>query len=200
MAIMGFGCTEEAGETQGASDPEFRGYVWGSVGIVYMFTERWAVLMEGRPEAVQQEMAALHFSAAVTAIGLTRWTDERRLAEIVDLTEKTTAALALDGTRSQREWSEYLERRAPAYEQALPSPRGLGWDARALTKADLRRIGAEFLGGVRSHPAAAGLSASEAAGSELTAGEHFRSRLDQLIQGLKGMPGYRLDPSRDTTS
>ncbi len=195
---MAVGCTAEGGDTQGASEPEFRGYVWGSVGIVYMFTERWAVLTEGRPEAIKEEMAALHFAAATTAIGLTRWTDERRQAEIADLTEKTTAALALDGAKTQREWADHLEGRAPAYERALPSPRGLGWDARALTEADLRRIGAVFLEGVRANPDAEGIAASEA-GSELTAGEHFRSRLDQLIQGLKGMPGYRLDPRRDTT-
>jgi hypothetical protein len=150
------GCTGEAGDGRGASDTEFRGYVWGSVGIVYRFTERWAVLMEGRPEAIQQEMAALHFSAAVTAIGLTRWTDERRLAEFADLTEKTTAALALDGAKTQRAWADYLERRAPAYEAALPSPRGTGWDARELTEADLRRVGGVFWEGVRSHPDAEG--------------------------------------------
>jgi hypothetical protein len=197
---MAVGCTAEAGDTPGASDAEFKGYVWGSVGIVYMFTERWAVLREGRPEAFKDEMAALHFAAATTAIGLTRWTDERRQAEIADLTEKTTATLALGGAKTQRAWADYLERRAPAYEQALPSPRGTGWDARELTEADLRRIGAVFFEGVRAHPGSGDLSGAESAASELLAGEHFRSRLDQLIQGLKGMPGYRLDPRRDTTS
>mgnify|MGYP001812443359 FL=1 len=196
---MAAGCTAEAGDTQRASGSEFRGYVWGSVGVVYMFTERWAVLLEGRPEAVKDEMAALHFAAAATAIGLTRWTDERREAEIADLTDKTSAALALDGAKTQREWADYLERRFPAYERALPSPRGTGWDARELTEADLRRIGSVFVEGVRARPDAGSLSSPESGASERLAGEHFRSRLDQLIQGLKGMPGYRLDPRRDTT-
>lgn len=200
LALVALGCAGEDGERHQDSDPAFRGYVWESVGIVYLFTGGWSAFAEGRTESVEEEMAALHFAAATAGISLTRWTDERRAAEIVDLMEKTTAALALDGAKTQREWEDYLQRRSPDYEQALPSPRGLGWDVRNLTEADLLRIGAVFVEGLRSRGSAADQALLEEEGVELSVGEHFRSRLDQLMQGIGEMPGYRLlPPSRDTT-
>jgi len=199
LALLAVACVGGEGDGRQEPDPAFRGYVWGSVGVVYPFTEGWIAFREGRTESVAEEMAALHFGAATAGISLTRWTDERRAAEIVDLMEKTTAALALDGTKTQREWADYLERRAPAYEQALPSPRPIGWDVRNLTEADLLRIGAVFVERLRSRGAAADQALLEEEGLELSVGKHFRSRLSQLAQGIGGMPGYRLVPSRDTT-
>lgn len=199
LTLVAAGCAGEDGEGRQDSDQAFRGYVWESVGVVYLFTEGWIAFTEGRSESAREEMAALHFAAATTGISLTRWTEERREAEFVDLMEQTTAALALDGTMTQREWADYLERRAPAYEGALPSPRGIHWDVRNLTEDDLLRIGAVFVEGLRSRGASADESLLEQEGVELSVGEHFRSRLDQLMQALDGMPGYGLLPSRDTT-
>jgi len=197
VAVSVVGCGGDAEDIAADAEPVFRGYT-ESVGIVFEATRRWTNVARGRARAIQDETEALHYSVAVLGISLMPWKEERKTNEVADLKRQMAAALALNGTRSEAAWEAYLEERASDYERGLPTPReswlhlspaGWGHGELQLSEAQLRQIGRIFVDGVRAHPDAPGDTPEDLEAWALSAGDHFRSRLDQLMQVIEGVPG-----------
>lgn len=185
------------GEEEQDTAPAFRGYA-ETAGIVYSGTSRWMNVTEGRPRAIQDETAVLHYAVATLAISLMSWKDERKASGVADVTRQMTVALAASGTRSASDWEAHLVKGAAAYERGLPTPRESwlqrspsGWGPADLQLSDtqLRQIGAVMVQRVLAHPDAPAGTPEDLDAWALSVGRYFRSRLNQLMEGIDGMPG-----------
>lgn len=197
LTLVMSACDNRAEGDRQETEGGFRGYT-ESVGIVFETVRRWTTITEGRPEAIQDETLALHYAVARLGISLMPWEEGRKERETADVMRQTTTALALAGTRSQGAWEAYLTQRADEYERALPTPRESwldlspsGWGAYEiqLSEDQLRQIGRVLVDGVLHHRRAPDTTPSDVDGWTLSVGEYFRSRLNQLMQEIEGMPG-----------
>lgn len=190
-------CGSDAGDTPQAAEAAFRGYT-ESVGIVFEATYRWMQVTEGRLRAIQEETAALHYAVATLGASLMPWKGDRKTAEVADITRQMTMMLAAAGSRSQSDWEAYLVERAAEYERSFPkpleswihrSPSGWGPEEVQLSDAQLRQIGRVLVDGVRAHPGKPNGTPQDLDAWALSVGRYFRSRLNQLMQGIEGVPG-----------
>lgn len=197
LAMSLAACVPDESDLPQDAQSAFRGYT-ESVGIVFEATYRWMQVTEGRSRAIQDETAALHYTVATLGASLMPWKDERKAAEVADITRRMTMMLAASGTRSQSEWEAYLVERAAVYVRSLPtpqeswlhrSPSGWGPEEVQLSDAQLRQIGRVLVDGVRSHQSKPDDIPQDLDAWALSVGRHFESRLDQLMQGIEGMPG-----------
>lgn len=197
LAITLAACGSDASDDSQDAAPTFRGYT-ESVGIVFEATYRWMNVTDGRPPAIQEETAALNYAVATLGASLMPWKDDRKTAEVADLTQQMTRMLAATGGRSQSQWEAYLVERAATYARSLPmpleswlqrSPSGWGPEEVQLSDAQLRQIGTVFVKGVLAHPDEPAGTPQDLDQWALSVGSYFRSRLNQLMQVIEGMPG-----------
>lgn len=197
LAMSPAACGPDASDVPQDAQPAFRGYT-ESVGIVFEATYRWMQVTEGRSRAIQDETAALHYAVATLGTSLMPWQDDRKAAEVADITRQMTMMLAAAGTRSQSEWEAYLVDRAAMYVRSLPtpldswlhrSPSGWGPEEVHLSDAQLRQIGRVLVDGVLAYPGMPDGTRQDLDAWALSVGRHFRSRLNQLMQGIEGVPG-----------
>lgn len=197
LAMSLAACGSDASDIPKGGKPVFRGYT-ESVGIVFEATYRWMQVTAGRPRAIQEETAALHYTVATLGASLMPWKDDRKATEVADISRQMTMMLATAGIRSQSEWKAYLVERAAVYERSLPtpleswihrSPSGWGPEEVHLSDAQLRQIGRVLVDGVRAHPGEPEGTPQDLDAWALSVGRYFRSRLNQLMQGIEGVPG-----------
>jgi hypothetical protein len=178
------GCAPEAPEAPADEPSAFRGY-GASQGIVYKHMELWRNLIAAQPPAIRDEMAALHFGAALFAISKQRWSEEVQHREITDVRDQLARDMAPGSDRTEAAWRGFLDERGPAYAAQVPE----GFDPfTVLTDEEMRAMGAVLVDAVEARSDVPAERPLQPKDWELSAGDYFRWRLIQIMRGLEGVP------------